>query len=141
MSFKILKFSLDEFWIGNCNVLLYDLFCYLILQKSMNREMNGRKSKWCRWSGPVWAASGWLFLFCWQKPIKKGNLDASKIPIWIKSQINISPISTEPHTYLYRVSHGKVNKVIWLCWQYRFWFLLIFFILHVHEIWPFMPNS
>jgi hypothetical protein len=41
----------------------------------------------------------------------------------------------------YRVSHSKVNKVIWLCWGYRFWFLLIFFILHVHEIWPFMLNS
>jgi hypothetical protein len=41
----------------------------------------------------------------------------------------------------YRVSHGKVNKVIWLCWGYIFWFLLIFFILHVHEIWPFMPSS
>ena len=34
-----------------------------------------------------------------------------------------------------------MNKVIWLCWGYRFWFLLICFILHVHEIWPFMPNS
>ena len=42
--------------------------------------------------------------------------------------------------FLYRVSHCKVNKVIWLCWGYRFWFLLIFFILHVDEIWPFMPN-
>ena len=30
-----------------------------------------------------------------------------------------------------RVSHCKVNKVIWLCWGYRFWFLLIFFILHL----------
>ena len=39
------------------------------------------------------------------------------------------------------LSHGKVNNVIWLYWGYRFWFLLIFFILHVHEIWPFMPNS
>ena len=30
--------------------------------------------------------------------------------------------------------HGKVNKVIWLCWGYRFCFLLIFWILRVHEI-------
>ena len=30
-----------------------------------------------------------------------------------------------------RVSHGKVNKVICLCWGYRFWFLLIFWILRV----------
>ena len=39
----------------------------------------------------------------------------------------------------YRVSHGKVNKVIWLCWG--FGFLLIFWILRVHEIGPFMPSS
>ena len=41
----------------------------------------------------------------------------------------------------YRVSHLKLYKVIWLCWGYRFWFLLIFLVLHVHEIGPFMPNS
>ena len=43
--------------------------------------------------------------------------------------------------FIYRVSHCKVNKVIWLCWGYKFWFLLIFFILHVDETWTFMPNS
>jgi len=43
--------------------------------------------------------------------------------------------------FIYRVSHGKVNKVTWLCWGYIFWSLLILSILHVHEIWPFMPNS
>ena len=41
----------------------------------------------------------------------------------------------------YRVSHGKVNKVNWLCWGHRFCFLLIFWILHVHEIVPFMSSS
>ena len=41
----------------------------------------------------------------------------------------------------YRVSHSKVNKVILLCWVYRFWFLLIFWILNVHEIGTFMPSS
>ena len=41
----------------------------------------------------------------------------------------------------YRVSHGKVNKVIWLCWGYTFWFLLIFWVLWVHEKGTFMPNS
>ena len=39
----------------------------------------------------------------------------------------------------YRVSHGKVNKVIWLCWRYRFWFFLIFLVLQVHELGTFMP--
>ena len=43
--------------------------------------------------------------------------------------------------FIYRVSHGKVNKVIWLCWGYIFWFLLILWILCVHEIGPFMPSS
>ena len=40
----------------------------------------------------------------------------------------------------YRVSHSKVNKVILLRWGYRFWFLLIFCVLLVHEIGPFMHN-
>ena len=41
----------------------------------------------------------------------------------------------------YRVSHSKVSKVILLRWGCRFLFLLIFWILHVHEIGAFMPNS
>ena len=41
----------------------------------------------------------------------------------------------------YRVSHGKVNKVIWLCLLYRFWFLLIFWVLRVHQKGTFMSNS
>ena len=43
--------------------------------------------------------------------------------------------------YSYRVSHSKVNKVILLWWGYRFQLLLIFWILCVHEIGTFMPNS
>ena len=43
--------------------------------------------------------------------------------------------------WFYRVSQGKVNKVIWLSWGYRFWFLLIFWVLCVYEIGPFMPSS
>ena len=42
---------------------------------------------------------------------------------------------------IYRVSHCKVNKVILLWWGDRFWFLLIFWVLHLHEIGPFMPQS
>ena len=41
----------------------------------------------------------------------------------------------------YRVSHSKEVKVVLLWWGYRFWFLLIFWVLHVHEIDPSMPNS
>ena len=41
----------------------------------------------------------------------------------------------------YRVSHSKEGKVILLRWGYRFWFLLIFRILCVHEIGAFMSNS
>ena len=43
--------------------------------------------------------------------------------------------------FKYRVSHGKVNKVIWLCWGHNFWFLPIFWVLWVHEKGTFMPNS
>ena len=42
---------------------------------------------------------------------------------------------------IYRVSHSKVSKVILLWWGCTFWFLLIFWVLHVHEIGAFMPNS
>ena len=42
---------------------------------------------------------------------------------------------------LYRVSHSKDEKVILLWWGDRFWILLIFWVLRVHEIGPFMPNS
>ena len=41
----------------------------------------------------------------------------------------------------YRVSHRKVNKVILPWWGYRFLFLLIFWILHFHEIGPFIFQS
>ena len=44
----------------------------------------------------------------------------------------------QPINPKYRVSHGKVNKVIWLCSGYRFWFLLLLWIICVHEIGPFM---
>ena len=42
---------------------------------------------------------------------------------------------------MYRVSHCKVYKVILLCWGYRFWFLLKFWILRIHEIGPLIPKS
>ena len=45
------------------------------------------------------------------------------------------------YCYTYRLSHSKEEKVILLWWGYRFWFLLIFWVLHVYEIGPFMPNS
>ena len=42
---------------------------------------------------------------------------------------------------IYRVSHSKEGKVILLWWGYRFWFLLIFWVLCVHEKGTFMLNS
>ena len=41
----------------------------------------------------------------------------------------------------YRVSHSKESKVILLWWGDRFWFLLIFRVLRVHEKGTFMLNS
>ena len=41
----------------------------------------------------------------------------------------------------YRVSHSIGLKVILLWWGYIFWFLIPFWILQVHEIGAFMPNS
>ena len=42
--------------------------------------------------------------------------------------------------FSYRVSHSKEEKVILLWWGHRVWFLLISWVLHVHEIDSFMPN-
>jgi len=47
-------------------------------------------------------------------------------------------INMEPY---YRVSHSKEEKVILLWWGYGFWFLLIFWVLHVYEMGSFMPDS
>ena len=47
----------------------------------------------------------------------------------------------QPGNFNYRVSHGKVKKVIWIWWGYSFWFLLIFWALCVHEKGTFMMNS
>ena len=49
--------------------------------------------------------------------------------------------SLEGYFQGYRVSHGKLNKVIWLSWGYSFWFLLIFWVLCVYEKGTFMLNS
>ena len=54
----------------------------------------------------------------------------------VKDQVN-----WPSNASIYRVSHSKDEKVILLWWEDRFWFLLIFWVLHVHEIGPFMPNS
>ena len=55
-----------------------------------------------------------------------------------QSQITLFAL---PWDTLYRVSHSKVSKVILLWWGYRFQFMLIFWILRVHGIGAFMPNS
>ena len=41
----------------------------------------------------------------------------------------------------YRVSHSKEGKVILLCWCYRFWFLLIFWVIRVNEMDSLKPIS
>ena len=53
----------------------------------------------------------------------------------------ISALDQPGRKQMYRVSHSKVSKVILLWWGYRFQFLLIFWILWVHGIGAFMPNS
>ena len=60
---------------------------------------------------------------------------------WAVRNGNIYYLLSSTYLPIYRVSHLKLYKVIWLCWGYRFWFLLIFLVLCVHEIGPFMPNS
>ena len=38
-------------------------------------------------------------------------------------------------------THSKPEKVILHWWGHRLWFLLLFWVLHAHELGPFMPNS
>ena len=41
----------------------------------------------------------------------------------------------------YRVFNNVLTQFRQLCWEYRLWFVLIFWVLCVHEIGKFMPNS
>ena len=40
----------------------------------------------------------------------------------------------------YRVFNNVLTQFRQLCWEYRLWFVLIFWVLCVHEIGKFMPN-
>ena len=62
-----------------------------------------------------------------------GNCQAYHV-IWMNHEPPNYPLT-------YRVSHSKEGKVILLWWGDRFWFLLIFWVLLVHEIDSFMPHS
>ena len=66
--------------------------------------------------------------------------------VWWKQKKNmywntINKYNLSLELYTYRVSHSKEGKVILLWWGHRFWFFLVFWVLHVHEIDSFMPNS
>ena len=62
--------------------------------------------------------------------------------LYIRAKLgNLIVVKTICNFLTYRVSHSKPSKVILLWWRYRLWFLLIFWILRVHEKGTFMPNS
>ena len=61
--------------------------------------------------------------------------------VWTIFWLGVLQSRITPNLGKYRVSHSKEYKVILLWWGYRFWFLLIFWILRVHEIGAFMPKS
>ena len=61
--------------------------------------------------------------------------------LWISNKIWSWNKKRERLVTKYRVSHSKVSKVILLWWGYIFRFMLIFWILQVHGIGAFMPNS
>jgi hypothetical protein len=67
--------------------------------------------------------------------------------IYFRGKFPLTRLLLPPHLVIfweilnYRLSHGKVNKVIWLCWGYSFRFLLIFWFLWVHEKGTFMLNA
>ena len=86
-------------------------------------------------------------IFCSFRKTKKTKLIfkrilTSKLPYIInKNRDLFVVVDSLAEKAIYRVSHGKVNKVIWLCWGYSFWFLLIFWVLCVHVKGTFMLNS
>ena len=97
----------------------------------------------------------WLLNFCkltslccqcckMKQKSKEGNVFQPWFPR--RWQINAT-YSKNPQLFIcftilrYSVSHGKVNKVILLCWGYIFRFLLIFWTLHIHEKRAFTHHS
>ena len=97
-----------------------------------------------------------FFQYCQPAQIHKNlpprdfsSTHAYEDPAWIgichlllKNQKKRSTITTFVVDFIfYRVSHSKEWKVILLWWAHRFWFLLIFWVLHVHQLGPFMPNQ
>ena len=88
-----------------------------------------------------------LCLLLWQIVKQEQILKAWRLPVPIIRMLHglfipcLIGMFVKLWSFKYRVSHSKEGKVILLWWGYRFWFLLIFWVLHVHEIGPFMPNS
>ena len=84
-------------------------------------------------------------LYTWFLPrpaSKELNLPKLKNTSGVTVLNDISYVNCCLNRYLtYRTSHGKVDKVIWLYWGYRFWYLLIFGVLCIHGLGPFMPSS
>ena len=77
------------------------------------------------------------------KEVAKFQREGHKLPRFLAKNKHSYPpkIGNMIISLKYRVSHSKVSKVILLWWGYRFQFLLIFWILQVHGIGAFMPNS
>ena len=74
----------------------------------------------------------------WKQKQTKGSL---MIHDTVSTDVKDVQILNWPPTLDYRVSHSKPGKVILLWWRYILWFLLIFWILRVHEKGTFMQNS
>ena len=92
------------------------------------------------WSGGVKVSTAFRYLFRVSSMLGSGNFGGwnkkldKKVYMWLL-------VWFLGFKFIYRVSHSKVGKVILLWWGYRFWFLLIFWFLCVHEIEAFMPSS
>ena len=134
----ILFIKIDLFWRYPFKILLdkekvRDIFFKLLIFKYLlckNKAFNAHQiSPFCENIHPFFCdIPHWTYLFC---------NSIHSIHSFCNSTQSINLATFEEN----RVSHSKEWKVILLGWGYVFRFLLIFWILHVFEIGPIMPDS
>ena len=120
----------SEIWMDSS---FHELICFIVMLKSQMLHLRGLlqfMNQHCV-SLQIW----FPLEFCITWNALKSFLYFMNCHVWFQLNFKAKAIVT------YRVSHSIGLKVILLWWGYRFWFLLLFWILHVPEIGAFMPNS
>ena len=84
---------------------------------TLNREMNGRKSNWFRWSEPVWAIAGWLFLFCfmpkWIRSLTQPTWGVLQPELSVRAKGKTLPVRTREKLRV-PTEIGQLSRYSWL---------------------------